>query len=208
MTGPTVAVIGGGPGGMFFCHALERYRHELMEKGDEQGLSALPIVTCFERAPGPGGVWRADRTFCETKKAPELVEQPTTSMYKALWTNGPKECIEFYDYTFQQHFRRPLPVYLPRQAMLDYMMGRVTQHCPDFFETYMKCNTSVMSVRFIDSKNKFEVATRDLVTDQVVVDDYDKCIWAAGENGHPKLPESVVQMFRDGGFSGRIIQSF
>ena len=60
---PTVVVIGAGPGGMFFCHAIETQRRELLEKGDEAGIAALPIVTCFERAPSPGGVWRAQRAF-------------------------------------------------------------------------------------------------------------------------------------------------
>ena len=55
----SIAVIGGGPGAMFFCHALESQRKELLEKG--QDVSGFPVVRCFERAPGPGGVWRNDR---------------------------------------------------------------------------------------------------------------------------------------------------
>jgi hypothetical protein len=68
MVTPSVAVIGGGPGGMFFCHALETRRRELMERGDEAGLASLPTVTCFERAPAPGGVWRSERTFAAGKQ--------------------------------------------------------------------------------------------------------------------------------------------
>lgn len=49
---PTVAIIGAGPGGMFFCHALETYRQELEEKGDS--VDNLPQAVCLERAPGPG----------------------------------------------------------------------------------------------------------------------------------------------------------
>ena len=26
------------------------------------------------------------------------------SMYRYLWSNGPKECLEFADYTFEEHF--------------------------------------------------------------------------------------------------------
>jgi len=55
----SIAVIGGGPGAMFFCHAIESKRKELLLKG--QDASGFPVVTCFERAPGPGGVWRNDR---------------------------------------------------------------------------------------------------------------------------------------------------
>jgi len=57
---PTIAVIGGGPGAMFFCHALETQRKELEAKGEDE--SSFPIVKCFERSAGPGGVWRSDRT--------------------------------------------------------------------------------------------------------------------------------------------------
>lgn len=45
---------------MSFCHAIEVQRNALLKKGED--VSGFPIVTCFERAPGPGGVWRADRS--------------------------------------------------------------------------------------------------------------------------------------------------
>lgn len=48
---------------MFFCHALETYRQELMKRGDSEGVALLPKVTCFERAPCAGGVWRSERSF-------------------------------------------------------------------------------------------------------------------------------------------------
>jgi cation diffusion facilitator CzcD-associated flavoprotein CzcO len=84
----TVAVIGAGPAGMFFCHALETYRRELEQKGDEAALAHLPVVTCFERAPAPGGVWRSERTFAEEETnddgVPKTHSRPveTTNMCK------------------------------------------------------------------------------------------------------------------------------
>jgi len=69
---------------MFFCHAIEVQRNELLKRGED--VSRFPIVKCFERSPGPGGVWRSDRShedghdehvddmnvdapfFCEEKK--------------------------------------------------------------------------------------------------------------------------------------------
>lgn len=76
---PTVALIGCGPGGMFFLHALATRRARLEKEGDTDGINKLPVVTCYEKASGPGGVWRSDRRDGET------------NMYEALWTNGPKE---------------------------------------------------------------------------------------------------------------------
>jgi len=131
-----------------------------------------------------------------------------TFIDEALWTNGPKENIEFFDYTFQQHFgETPLPVYMPRQPILEYMIGRVTKHCPEFFEKYMKFHTSVESVSYIESESKFEIVTRNVLTGEKITGEYDKCIWAGGENGRPKMPASMVNMFQAGGFAGRVIHS-
>ena len=45
------------------------------------------------------------------------------SMYRGLWSNGPKECLEFPDYTFEEHFKKPVPSYPPREAIYDYLKG-------------------------------------------------------------------------------------
>ena len=91
---PSVAVIGCGPSGMFFLHALAVRRAKLEREGDADALAALPVVTCFERSSGPGGVWRSDR-FKGAKGA-----AVATNMYEALWTNGPKEaCVSARSFT-------------------------------------------------------------------------------------------------------------
>ena len=56
-----------------------------------------------------------------------------SGMYRELWTNGPKEAMEFSDYTYDDHFKTQLPVYLPRKLVYEYIMARVTQH-GDIFE--------------------------------------------------------------------------
>lgn len=96
---------------------------------------------------------------------------------------------------------------MPRQPVLEYMIGRVTKNCPDFFEKYVKFNTSVEYVRFFEEKNKFEVVTKDMITREKVVSEFDKCIWAGGENGRPKMPEALVNLFLEGGFNGKIVHS-
>lgn len=127
---------------------------------------------------------------------------------EALWTNGAKENIEFFDYTFVDHFGdRPLPVYMPRQPLLEYMIGRVTADCPDFFEKYMKFNSSVESVKYIDAKSKFEIVTRDVCTGEEAMEEFDYCVWSGGENGKPNIPQNLANIFKTGGFKGRIIHS-
>ncbi len=214
-TPPTVAVIGCGPGGMFFCHALESRRQSLLHSDPSSPLlSTLPLVTCFERGASPGGVWRAKRQNYENDPTDDDVAahrkdsssvDALTNMYEALWTNGPKEGIEFFDYTFDDHFERQLPVYIPRQAVLKYITSRVTKNCPNFFEQYVQFHTSVESVTF--SNAKFHITTRHVRTGEVNIHEFDKCIWAAGDNGKPKMPTDLVKMLHDGGFLGRIMHS-
>lgn len=46
-------------------------------------------------------------------------------MYRYLWSNGPKEALEFADYSFEDHFKRPIPSFPPREVLRDYIVGRV-----------------------------------------------------------------------------------
>ena len=211
---PTVCVIGCGPGGMFFCHALEQKLRRMAEDQENSSGSAIivPRVTVFERADGPGGVWRSERSFEsggeeeEKKVECNFNEQHQTQMYEALWTNGPKEGIEFYDYTYDEHFGHALPVYMPRQALLEYMVARCVKRCPDFFEKYVRFQTSVTHVKYSPEKQKFQVTTLNTRTRETKQHLFDKCVWSAGDNGLPKIPQSLLHNTFSS-FPGRIIHS-
>ena len=115
------------------------------------------------------------KSFVHTKK--------TTNMYEALWTNGAKEFLEFPDYTFDEHFQSlSLPVYMPREAILEYIIARVVKNCPKIFDNAV-FNTCVTHVEYDDCKSKFEVTVKDLEQEESKTLYFDKCIWAAGENG-------------------------
>ena len=122
-----------------------------------------------------------------------------------MWTNGAKEGIEFFDYSYDEHFGRQLPVYMPRKALLEYMLARVLKHCPDFFEKYVQFNTSVMNVVYNDDTGKFHVTTHDTRTGITSTALFDKCVWAAGAEGEPLMPPTLLQKFD--GFQGKIIHS-
>jgi L-lysine 6-monooxygenase (NADPH-requiring) len=125
-----------------------------------------------------------------------------------LWINGCSFLIEMFDYTFDEHFHgEPATVYMKRQDLLEYMIGRVTKHCPYFFERYFKFNSEVVNVTFDDQTQKFVIRINDLVSGETCTNEFDKCIWACGGFGIPKVPKQMVAMFRDGGFQGRIIHS-
>ena len=111
-----------------------------------------------------------------------------TNMYEALWCNGAKEVMEFYDYTFEDHFGKGvnLPIYLPRHAVLDYLLTRVTRQCPNFFETYATFETRVDKVTFDSTTKKFTVTTTHVPSKQCRTEVCDKVIWSAGQNGSGK----------------------
>lgn len=195
-----VAIIGCGPSGMFFLHTLAHRRKRLEAEGDMVALALLPDVTCFERSSSPGGVWRSDRV--EDKG-----DDKCTGMYEALWMNGPKECVEFFDYTFDEHFGCALPTYLPRKLFFEYMSARCTKDNPTFFED-VKFNTSVESVTFDEEEGKFVVQTLNRVNQsEQECTLFDKCIWAAGINGRPKIPKAIYEVLSAGGFKGKVIHS-
>lgn len=205
--GAKVAVIGCGPGGMFVCHALETESLRLQEhlkaatteeaRGAlEEKLHLLPSIVCLEQANSPGGVWRSTKNNNNNNSAGTKTD---SSMYEALWCNGPKEVMEFPDYTFVDHFGKDskLPLYLPRQAVLDYIMARVTRQCPQFFDQYARFQTRVEKVTYDSTTNRFTVVTLHLPTQTTTTAFYDKVIWSAGQNGSGKIPGPILHPFQD-----------
>jgi trimethylamine monooxygenase len=128
-------------------------------------------------------------------------------MYDNLWTNGASHLIEYSDYTFDEHFQRPVTVYMKRKDLLNYIIGRVTKNCPEFFEKYVRFNTEITLVAFNESTQMFDIDLKDLKTEQAETCSFHKCIWACGDNGKTKVPEATVSILREGGFKGKIIHS-
>ena len=69
-------------------------------------------------------------------------------MYKHLWSNAPKECLEFADYTFEEHFGKAIPSFPSREVIQDYIDGRMA-----------KCNVRHLirfctTVRFVEFNKK------------------------------------------------------
>jgi len=205
---PTVGIVGCGPGGIAFLHAVNQRKRKMEEEGDLDGLSKLPIVTCIERESEPGGVWKSKRkqrlSIFEKNNTDD--DDSGTNMYEALWTNGPKELFEFFDYTFQDYFNQSLPVFLPRKFVLDYILERVQHNNPNFFSS-AKFNTEVQNVQYNEATTKFEVDIRYLPSDVQSTMHFDKFIWAAGENGIKSVPSSIDNILDEGGFLGKVMHS-
>lgn len=195
-TSNKVVVIGSGPAGMFFLHALAMKREKWEEAGDMESLLAMPDVTVFEKASSPGGVWRP----ASTESLPGSAD-----MFGGLWSNSPSFDMEFFDFTHQDFFGGPVPLYLPRKHLLDYMLARVTR-VEDIFQ-HVHFNTEVVFVEYNDDTEKFVVKTKDLMTGIETVEYFDKCIWAGGKESKPSYPRAMKRMLETNGFKGETMHS-
>ena len=90
-----VAVIGAGPSGLAMLRAFA--------SAAEQGAK-VPEVVCYEKQEDWGGLWN----YTWRTGVDEYGESVHGSMYRYLWSNGPKECLEFADYGFEEHFGKPI----------------------------------------------------------------------------------------------------
>jgi hypothetical protein len=194
---PKVVVIGCGPGGMFFLHALATKRRKLEEACDAEGLAAFPEVTVYEKASDPGGVWRPNT---ETERASGSV-----NMFGGLWSNSPSYDTEFFDYTYKDHFGGPVPLYFPRAHFLEYMLARVT-NVEDIFQ-HVQFSTQVTWASYNEDDEKFVVETKNVDTEKETVAEFDKLIWAGGVLSELNYPKATHSRLMNGGFKGLIKHS-
>ncbi len=168
-----VAIIGAGPSGLAALRAFESAR--------KMGAT-IPEVVCYEKQSDYGGLWNYTwRTGLD-----EFGEPVHGSMYRYLWSNGPKECLEFADYSFEEHFGRPIPSYPPRAVLHDYIKGRIEK---SGITHYIKLNHAVRGVTYNHATEKFTVTVKDLAGDSVVSSEFDHVIVSCGHFSTPNVPE-------------------
>lgn len=106
-------------------------------------------------------------------------------MYKHLWSNGPKECLEFPDYTFEKHWGDAICSYPPRLALRDYLFGFYNHHkCED---KWVRCNTMVKNVVWDEAEKKFTVTAQD--TSSEYNEKFDHVIVSTGHFSNPVMPQ-------------------
>ena len=168
-----VAVIGAGPSGLAQLRAFQ--------SAAQQGAD-IPEVVCFEKQDNWGGLWNYSwRTGVD-----EYGEPVHGSMYRYLWSNGPKEGLEFADYTFEEHFGQQIGSYPPRAVLFDYIEGRVKRAN---VRPWIRFRTPVRSVTFDDVSQKFTVTVHDLVKDHTYSELFDDVVVASGHFSTPNVPE-------------------
>ena len=119
-------------------------------------------------------------------------------MYRYLWSNGPKECLEFADYSFDEHFNKPIPSFPPREVLKDYIIGRAEK---SELKKNVKFNTTVTSVT--SDGDAFNVSYKDKVEDKISSKKFDNVVVATGHFSVPYIPEYKGMS----SFPGRIMHS-
>ena len=167
------AIIGAGPCGLAQLRAFESAH----QKGEQ-----IPDIVCFERQADWGGIWN----YTWRTGTDEVGEPVHCSMYRYLWSNGPKECLEFADYTFDEHFGKPIASYPPREVILDYIRGRLAKSS---FRKKIKFRTAVRWVSFNQDTNLFTVTVEDLVNRKTYSENFDYVVNVCGHFHTPNVPE-------------------
>ncbi|MGB2921084.1 MAG: NAD(P)/FAD-dependent oxidoreductase [Mycobacterium sp.] len=181
------AIIGAGPCGLAQLHAFEQARLDGVDVGE---------VVCFEKQSDWGGLWNYTwRTGLDPHGDPLH-----GSMYRYLWSNGPKECLEFADYPFDEHFGGPIPSFPPREVLYDYIVGRAKK---SNVRQFIQFDTAVRDVTFDDGTFTVTVESWEKGDGSLRTEAFDHVIVATGHFSTPIVPEYPGFEY----FPGRILHS-
>ena len=165
-----VAIIGAGPSGLAQMRAFQSAE----AKGAE-----IPEIVCFEKQANWGGLWNYSwRTGLD-----KYGEPVHGSMYRYLWSNGPKEGLEFADYSFEEHFGKQIASYPPRAVLFDYIQGRVEKAG---IRDWIRFETAVRNVS--ENDGKFTVNVTDLPNDRDYSEEFDHVVVCSGHFSTPNVP--------------------
>ena len=182
-----IAIIGAGPSGLAQLRAFQ----SAAQKGAD-----IPEIVCFEKQDNWGGLWNYTwRTGLDQHGEPVHC-----SMYRYLWSNGPKEGLEFADYPFEEHFGKNIASYPPRAVLFDYIEGRVKKAK---VRDKIRFLTAIRFVRYNEDSGTFTVTAHDLKNDRMYDEEFDNVIVASGHFSTPNVPEFEGMK----AFNGRILHA-
>lgn len=187
MSKKRIAIIGAGPSGLAQLRAFQSAK----AKGEE-----IPEIVCYEKQSNWGGLWN----YTWRTGVDEDGEPCHCSMYRYLWSNGPKEGLEFADYTFDEHFGKEIASFPPRAVLFDYIEGRVLKAG---VRDWIKFNHLVRDVNYDEATGLFSVTARDTKNDTETVEQFDHVIVASGHFSTPNVP--YYPGFES--FNGRILHA-
>ena len=178
-----VCVLGAGPAGLATLSAFRKL---------EKAGTRIPQLVCYEKQSDWGGMWN----FSWRTGVDEKGHAVHSSMYKYLWSNAPKECLELADYSFDEHFGRPIGSYPPRPVLRDYFDGRATKAD---VRQLIQFDTNVDGVEWDEATQTFAVTTtsttlgsaanpRAEMRTQTRVEHFDYVVCASGHYSTPNSP--------------------
>jgi trimethylamine monooxygenase len=173
MSKKRVAIIGAGPSGLAQLRAFQ----SAQAKGAD-----IPEIVCFEKQDNWGGLWNYSwRTGVD-----QYGEPVHGSMYRYLWSNGPKEGLEFADYSFDEHFGGEIASFPPRAVLFDYIEGRVKKAD---VRKYIRFSNVIRNVAYQDSSDTFMITAEDLPNNKQYQEEFDYVIVSSGHFSTPNVPE-------------------
>lgn len=168
-----IAILGAGPSGLAQLRAFEALR--------KAGVEDLPEIVCYEKQNDIGGMWNYTwRTGLDKNGEPVH-----GSMYRYLWSNGPKECLEFADYSFDKHFDEAIPSYPPREVLKDYIMGRLDKRA---IFNYIRFECPARWITFDEETELFTVTVMNHKTGEQETEEFDYVVVATGHFSTPNMP--------------------
>lgn len=167
-----IGIIGAGPSGLAMLRAFKSAE----KKGEE-----IPEIVCFEKQDDWGGLWN----YTWRTGVGKYGEPLHGSMYRYLWSNGPKECLEFADYSFDEHFGKPISSYPPRPVLFDYIQGRVKK---SDVRKFIRFNTTARWVDYNEETKKFTLHLDNLAEDRTYAEEFDYLVVASGHFSTPNMP--------------------
>ena len=168
-----IVIIGAGPSGMAALRAFAAAERE---------GAPVPDIVCYEKQDDWGGQWNYSwRTGTD-----HYGEPVPSSMYRNLWSNGPKEALKFAEYTFDEHFGRPISSYPPREVLWDYIDGRASQ---SGVKEKVKFAHAVRWVQYNEQDDNFTVTVEDLRARKTHTEVVDHVIVSTGHFSFPNVPD-------------------
>ncbi len=182
-----------------------------------QGI-VLPEIVCYEKQSNWGGQWN----YTVKTGLDEHGEPVHSCMYSGLRINAPKESAEFGDYTFDDHFGKPVSSFPYREDMFDYFQGKIIA-CMQNHSNLLRTNhfhvarwnrydvrdkvtfdRLVVSVTFDEDADVYRVMSKDLRANLVLMEEeFSEVICAIGHYSTPHIPiHDGIETFR-----GRFLHS-
>lgn len=142
----------------------------------------VPEIVCFEKQDDWGGQWN----YTWRTGTDHYGEPVHSSMYRNLWSNGPKEALEFAEYTFDEHFGEAISSFPPREVLWDYINGRAEK---SKVKQHVKFAHAVRWVEYDDTTAQFELTVENLAARETIHETFDHVIVATGHFSFPNVPD-------------------